>query len=78
MVMAGDVAQCFMEIILNQQQLGNLRVLAGEAPENCEAVLSGVDGPGQMSGPFSCRFVLWYKKHSNNTIQVRVGLVARG
>ena len=35
-----------------------------------------VDDVGQFR--ISCRFVLWYKKHSDGTIQTRARLVARG
>ena len=76
--MDGGVVECFMEIILNQQQLGNLECLQEEHQKIAEQFLAVkmVRDKGQFR--ISCRFVLWYKKHSNNTIQVRARLVARG
>ena len=67
-----------MEIILNQRQLGNLECLQEDHKKIAEQFSAAymVRDKGQFR--ISCRFVLWYKKHSNNPIQVRVRLVARG
>ena len=78
MVMDGGVAECFMEIILNQQQLGNLECLKEEHQKIAEQFSAAQMVRDKCPFRISCRFVLWYKKHSNNTIQVRTRLVTRG
>ena len=78
--MQGDQQQAYMAIIPYHQH-GSLDCIEAKKEEIAKIVekfdaVEVVEDQGQFR--ISCRFVLWYKKHSDGTIQTRARLVARG
>ena len=78
--MHGQTQEVFMQTIPYSQH-GNLECRKAKEVElekivNQFKAVEEVDDVGQFR--ISCRFVLWYKKHSNGSTEVRSRLVVRG
>ena len=80
MTMTGNQAEVMMETIPYHMH-GNQECVQAKKEEldkivNQFKAVRVVKDVGQFK--ISCRFVLWYKKHSNGEVQTRARLVARG
>ena len=80
MLMNGEQQECLMEIVPwhlhgNQDCVAAKKEEIKKIVEDYKAV-EVVKDEGQFR--ISCRYVLWYKKHSDGSVQTRARLVARG